>query len=357
MTGAILFRLPLVGKLVGANLLVVAAALLASLADEAATGRYHVGVRLLVALTVALALNVGLVVLALRPLRTIQEVAEGVSRGALDLRVPPSRVADPNLALLAETLNLLLDHLAAERSRIRELASRSIASADHDRAGLGRVLHDDVAQQLAGLVFQLAALDSEAGALGDALPNTSAASEGDDHAAALALGERARTAKDTAVHLMEDVRSLAHNVHPRVLDDLGLASALRQLAREVSAREGIPVVVEGEGFPALSRASAITLYRAVEEALENAVRHGSPSRICVRACRDDALLTVEIADDGRGFDFATAAGAGTGLFTMRERLALFDGCVEVHSELGAGTRVVVSLALSPASARGKHEVA
>jgi signal transduction histidine kinase len=355
MTGAMLFRVPLVGKLVGANLLVVAAALLASLADEASIGRYHIGVRLLVALTVALALNIGLVVIALRPLRAIQEVAEGARRGALDLRVPPTRLADPNLALLAETLNLLLDDLAAERSRIRQLASHSIASADHDRAGLGRVLHDDVAQQLAGLVFQLAALGSDAETLGGPLQSRSAVGDGDDHEAVRALGERARAAKDTAVQLMEDVRSLAHDVHPRVLDDLGLASALRQLAREVSAREGIPVVVEGDGFPALSGTSAITLYRAVEEAFENAVRHGSPSRVGVRVCRNDTLLTVEISDDGTGFHSAIAAGAGTGLFTMRERLALLDGRVEVHSGLGAGTRVVVLLPLAPTSPRDGHE--
>ncbi len=356
MTGAMLFRIPLVGKLVGANLLIVAAALLASLADEAPLGRYHVAVRLLVALTVALALNVGLVVLALRPLRTIQEVAEGARRGALDLRVPPLPLADPNLALLAETLNLLLDHLAAERSRIRQLASRSIASADHDRAGLGRVLHDDVAQQLAGLVFQLAALGSDAKTLEDALQRTSTVSDRDAHAAMRALGERARAARDTAVHLMEDVRALAHDVHPRVLDDLGLASALRHLARDVSAREEIPVVVEGDVLPALSDASAIALYRVVEEAFENAVRHGSPSRIRVRVSHDDALLVVEISDDGTGFDFAATGGAGTGLFTMRERLALFDGRVEVHSERGAGTRIVAWLPLSPASARGQQEI-
>lgn len=356
MTGAMLFRVPLVGKLVGANLLVVAVALLATFADEPASDRYHVAARLLVALTVGLALNIGLVVLALRPLRTIQEVAEGARRGALDLRVPPSRLADRSLALLAETLNLLLEHLAAERSRIRQLASRSIASADYDRAGLGRALHDDVAQQLAGLVFQLAALGSDAEIFDDALQNMSAVRNGDDHAAVRTLSERTRAAKDAAVHLMEDVRSLAHDVHPRVLDDLGLASALRQLAREVSSREGIPVDVEGDGFPALSDAAAIALYRVVEEALLNAARHGSPSRIGVRVCRDDAVLIVEISDDGTGFDFATAAGAGTGLFTMRERLALFDGRMEVQSELGAGTMVVVRLPLSPTSARGQREV-
>lgn len=355
MTEAMLFRVPLVGKLVGANLLVAAAALLASPADGTSIGRYHVGVRLLVALTVALALNVGLVVLALRPLRTIQEVAEGARRGALDLRVPPSRLADSDLALLAETFNLLLEQLAAERSRIRQLASRSIASADHDRAGLGRALHDDVAQQLAGLVFQLAALGSDAEIFEDALQSTSAVRNGDDHVAVHALSERARAAKHTAVQLMEDVRALAHDVHPRVLDDLGLTSALRQLAREVSVREGIPVDVEGDGFPPLSDASAIALYRVVEEALENAARHGSPSHIRVCVCRDDPLLMVEISDDGAGFDLASAAGAGTGLFTMRERLALFDGHVEVHSEPGAGTRVVVWLPLSPASVRGQHE--
>jgi signal transduction histidine kinase len=356
MTGAMLLRVPLVGKLVGANLLLVAAALLASLADGAAIGRYYVGARLLVALTVALALNVGLVVLALRPLRTIQEVAEGARRGALDLRVPPSRLADRNIVLLAETLNLLLDHLAAERSRIRALASRSIAAADHDRAGLGRVLHDDVAQRLAGLVFQLAALGSDTEIFEETLQNTVSVGNCDDHAAVRALSERARAAKDTAAQLLEDVRSLAHDVHPRVLDDLGLASALRQLAREVSAREGIPVDVEGGGFPALSDAMAIALYRVVEEAIVNAVRHGSPSHLGVRVCRDDAMLIVEISDDGTGFDFATTAGSGTGLFVMRERLALFDGRLEVHSELGAGSRVVVWLPLSPASARGQHEV-
>lgn len=247
---------------------------------------------------------------------------------------------------------------------------------------MSRELHDSTAQSLAALVMQL-----------------SVAAQTADTAPGEALKERMTGAKLLAMEALEEVRLLAQSVHPRVLDDLGLVAALRRLAREASAhtpanRQGLSIdappggaiisasvgsrVSEREGLKGhdsrqrnrgqeenqLVRVSAAegsdatlpvdvasVLYRVAQEAVRNALRHAAPRHVDVRFWTTGAAAHLEVADDGRGFDPVVAArehaGAhtGIGLFTMRERVALVDGTLDVTSATGRGTTIGASVPL------------
>src|SRR5512133_1115351 len=144
-------RVPLLGKLVGANVIVLAAAL-AVLALHGGVAAHGFAV-LCAALLVGVALDYVLVRLALSPLHELEAVADRVWRGDLDARVVPSPIADQSTARLGGTVNRLLDGLAHDRARMRDLVAQTIKAADDERSRIARELHDSTAQTLAALVY------------------------------------------------------------------------------------------------------------------------------------------------------------------------------------------------------------
>jgi len=162
------------------------------------------------------------------------------------------------------------------------------------------------------------------------------------------LADRLRAARDAAQSTLEEVRALSHSVHPSVLDDLGLDAALRRLAREASHGTGVDIDVNAESGPEpLPRNVGGVLYRVAQEAVRNAIRHAAPKRIRINLLRGPATITLEVHDDGRGFDLAAAERrrSGMGLLSMRERTALIDGTVEIKTTAGGGTTVVATVPL------------
>jgi signal transduction histidine kinase len=315
---------PLTMKLVGANLLVAAAAAVA-LAAASPDGGPRVDYLILGgALIAALAANTALVTLALRPVWELEATAARVWRGDFSARVPASPVADAAMARVGRTVNLLLDALDADRARLRALAAQTISAQDAERSRIARELHDSTAQTIAALTYQLAA----------------AARDVDDPALARRLAE----IRDLAGDALEEVRVLAHTIHPRVLDDLGLAAAMAWLARRTREHSGLDVEVAyaaDVGADALSREAAATLYRVAQESLRNVERHAGATSARVSLTRDGDDIALDIADDGRGFDLAEAEARrpGMGLFSIRERVALVGGALHIDTAPGRGTRV------------------
>jgi signal transduction histidine kinase len=329
----VLLDVPLRAKIIGANALIVltAAGVAVSTAASHGSGRSIAEV-MAVALLVSLIVNVLLVSAALRPIEALESTAERVWRGDFGARVPPSQVADRNMARVGRTVNLLLDGLMEDRVRMRRLASQVIRAQDDERARIARELHDSTAQTLAAIVFQLSAMTREC--------------------ADPALCARLEEIKGTAVAAMEEVRTLSHTVHPRVLDDLGLVPALRWLARRTQESAGVAVTVDATGdVSRLSPPAVSVLYRVAQEALSNAVRHAEASAVAITIRASDASATLEVADDGRGFDVAAAEARrpGMGLFSMRERVGLVNGQLALISAPGAGTRVVATVPLGAPS--------
>jgi signal transduction histidine kinase len=317
----------LLWKLVGANLLLASAAAVALTATPHALTDER-GVMILgAALVLALLVNTGLVVLALRPVHDIELVAGRVWRGDFAARVAPSAMADAHIARLGRTINLLLDSLEADRARLRALAARTIRAQDEERSRIARDLHDSAAQSIAALAYQLAA----------AARDTSDAKLADQLADMRAL----------AGAVLEEVRTLSHIVHPRVLDDLGLVPALEWLARTVAERTGREITVSAprdvaDGLPAEVSSA---LYRVAQESLRNVERHAGSANARVVLSREPSRLLLDVSDDGHGFSLPDAEERrpGMGIFAMRERVALVDGRLEIDTAPGRGTRVRASV--------------
>lgn len=334
-----ILRVPLVGKLVGANAIIVLAATGAVLAVHGSgVGDPRLLLILGSALGGSLLVNVALVVIALRPLGDLESTATRVWKGDLEARVPSSPLADARVARIGGTLNLLLDGLTSDRARMRRLAAEVISAGDRERAHIARELHDSAAQSLAALVYQLSAAERDAAAC------SATTADGGE----IALAERLGEIRGMASSVLEEIRLLAHTVHPRVLDDLGLPAALRKLAREVQAsaktRVTITAADEARSVPA---PLASVLYRVAQEAVNNAVKHAAPPDVDVRLSLAASQVMLEVSDNGRGFDIGEAERRrpGMGLFTMRERVALVNGDFAIESRPGHGTRILVTLPL------------
>ena len=319
-------RVPLMIKLLGANVLALAflAAVVLGYRPAAPSG----GIIVLAAIAGTIVFG-GLAAVALLPLRSIEAVASRVWRGDFGARVDASPVADRDMKRIGTTFNLLLDGLVTDRSRVQALATAVIDAGDRERASLARELHASTAQQLAALVLQLSA----------------AARDSTDPA----LVPRLEMIREQAKATLEEVRLLSHTVHPRVLDDLGLAAALKKLGREVGEASNLDVEVLATDERNMPATAAAVLYRVAQAAVHNVVKHARAEhvvlRLTVKPGPGDRRAVLEVIDDGAGFDVAEAERRrpGMGLFTMRERVALAGGQFDIQSSPGDGTRVIASV--------------
>ena len=323
-----LLSVPLLGKLAGANLLVVLAAFVA-VGIEQRLQTSGSAMILGIALALSLTINLALVYIALRPLSDLEAVAARVSAGDMEARVPPSLLADRDMSRIGTATNTLLDHVGEERERVRRLAVQVIRAQDEERARVARELHDSTAQILAAIMLQLGVAARE---------STSEV-----------LNERIATLRELASEALEEVRTMAHTMHPRILDDLGLGAALEWLARQTGAQESVSVCVTADASASMVPPHlASVLYRVAQEALRNVVRHAGASHADVSLQMHGGSATLEVTDDGRGFDVRRAEERrpGMGLFSMRERVELVNGQLDVTSLPGRGTRVVASVPLT-----------
>jgi signal transduction histidine kinase len=322
-------RAPLAVKVVGANLVVIAMFLAAWLVSG---HRMTAAAGLLVVAGVVL--HLALILVALRPIRDLDAVASRVWKGDYAARVSRSAVADQDTLRVGSMFNILLDSLADERTRIRTLASEIITAGEAERSALARELHDSTAQRLAGLLLQLSA------AVRDCKDP--------------ALIPRLVAARDAAQEITEEVRMLSETIRPIVLDELGLVPALEKLARDSTRGTGIDVDVDVDSVPrSISPNIASALYRVAQEAVRNAVLHASAHRIRIVLHADARSARLEVMDDGIGFDPVLIAGSEGalkgGLSSMRERVALVDGGLEIKSAPRGGTTIVATIPLTPAA--------
>lgn len=218
----------------------------------------------------------------------------------------------------------LLTRLEDNEREFRRLARAVWRVQEDERGRIARELHDGIGQNLTVLKMRLAVLGGELGP---------------GH-------ERLRTGIEAAMSLcaqtLEDTRRLSRLLRPQILDDLGLAPALRWLAR--SFGDGGPaIVLDVEALPELDGDRQTLVFRIVQEALGNAIRHAGASRIRIGVAADGDELSVEVADDGRGCDPQRALAAGGGLSGMRQRLRLHGGRLEITSAAGAGLQVRAAL--------------
>jgi signal transduction histidine kinase len=308
---------PLIGKILGANLLF----LVAAVAARTLLPWESVEVALALALTLGFVATAGLVWLALRPVTQLENTAARVSDGDFDARVPTSALADRALGHLGVTLNRLLDRVAADRARIQYLAGRSVRARDIERESVARELRDSFAQTLSAVAFQIEATRHV----------------NDEPAVAHEL-ERA---SELVRQLTDEMRSVAETLYPGTLSEFGLCNAIEALVRRMSRRSRLHVEVDASEFRApLGAGAAAALYRVADEALRNVEMHANASHTRL-TLRSNGEAVLEIEDDGRGVDMTAndPLQAGLGLFSAKAVLALAGGQLQISSAPDCGTRV------------------
>jgi signal transduction histidine kinase len=145
----------------------------------------------------------------------------------------------------------------------------------------------------------------------------------------------------------KQLRRYSHELRPTILDDLGWIPAIRFLADGISKRANLPIHIEAAISERLPSTIETTLYRIVQEALTNAVKHAKAGNVWIRARRDNAILCCLIRDDGAGFDIHQGQEAlrrtGLGLIAMRERVSAIGGTLQIDSRPGHGTELSIRI--------------
>ena len=219
--------------------------------------------------------------------------------------------------------------LQESRQELRALAGRLINAEEEERKRISRELHDDLSQKLAMLAF-------DTGSLVLAPPPSM-----DE------MREPLRNLQARIVQLSQHVRQISHQLHPTILEDLGLTAALSELCEEFSAREGIEVAFEQEAMPKnLPVYVASCLYRVAQEALHNVSKHARATRVRLKISGSPEGFHLSICDTGIGFDSRELHQRGLGIVSMKERVGMVQGQFSIHSQPGQGTEVKVFVPLS-----------
>jgi two-component system, NarL family, sensor histidine kinase DevS len=208
----------------------------------------------------------------------------------------------------------------------RNAVRRVVQAQELERRRLARELHDETGQALTSILLGLKPLE-------EALA---------DHPARAALSEL----REQVVSALQDVRRLAVELRPAVLDDYGLVPALERLTDSFAEQRNVRVDFHSAlGESRLPSEVETTIYRVVQESLTNIVKHANAKHISVSLARRESGVAAVIEDDGAGFDLRAVREEGVGLLGMRERLALLDGRLAIESRPGAGTTIVAEVPL------------
>ena len=211
------------------------------------------------------------------------------------------------------------------RSEISALNERLMKAQEQERSRIAGELHDGVMQQMLAVTMMV----------GTAKRRVTA-----NPADAAATMDKVQ---EKLVKVGSDIRQLSHDLHPPILQEAGLPSAVRSYCDEFSAAHGLSVSCDADDRARdLSRGAALALFRILQEALGNAAKHAAARQITVRLTRSNDMVSLTVSDDGVGFDRSrSGTSAGLGLITMRERASQLGGTFEFDSTPGAGATIRV----------------
>lgn len=275
--------------------------------------------------------------------QTFNEMAEKVEQRTRELEFSQQELAKWNVDLenkiqerIKETTTL--NSKLEEMNQLREqLLGKLISTQEEERRRIARELHDEASQSLAALVLHLEDV-------ADNLPEKYQATK-----------QRLETLKEQAVHTLGGIRNLALELRPSALDDLGLAKAIEWYAKDYLGKRGLDFGFEFSG-PKLKLPlhTETMLFRIIQEALTNVVKHAQASQVSVGLQLSDTKVRGWIEDNGKGFDAGVALMGETrrknlGLHGMIERATLLGGTLNIRSEPGKGTCLSVEIPLTEGS--------
>jgi signal transduction histidine kinase len=210
-------------------------------------------------------------------------------------------------------------------------ASRQLISAqERELSHIARELHDNICQRLAMLSLRIEKV-SKAWAKGQT-----------------EVGQQLKQIWQQCSDLTGDVQAMSHELHPSILDNLGLVAAVKGFCREVSEHSGAVVECTVKDIPdSLPRDVSLSLFRVIQEALHNAAKYSGKKHFEVHLRGTREHVELEVSDSGVGFDTTDAQNAaGLGLVSMRERVHLLHGTINIDSKPNAGTRIHVLVPLT-----------
>jgi signal transduction histidine kinase len=295
----------------------------------------QLGLTMLVVSAAGILVAVLLTLILTRPIQELLQATREVAKGNFTVRV--KRWADDELGDLADAFNQMSEQLALTENLRRErewlrrqLLEKVIASQEEERRRIARELHDSTSQNLTSLIVGLRMIE--------------------ENCRQCPAQPKALELRAVASRTLEEVHELSLRLRPRILDDLGLAAALERLAAEWEARYKIPIDVAIRLNERLPGAVETAIYRIVQEALTNIVRHAQAHSASILIERRGNMLRAIIEDDGIGFDPQTRFGEHhLGLLGMRERAELLGGKLVIESAPGAGTSLLIEIPLSTLS--------
>lgn len=275
---------------------------------------------LAVGLSAMLAANAALLRIGLAPLARLTR-----TMNTIDLLRPSQRLtADGHggIADLIRTFNTMLDRLEAERATS---AARALSAQEAERHRIAQELHDEVGQALTAVLLELKRVADKA-------PPE--------------VGDELRQVQEITRTSLDEIRRIARRLRPGVLDELGLASALKALAAEFT-NSGLTVRLRLDNeLPDLSRNAELVLYRVAQESLTNTARHSGARRVEMSLRNADDAVELAICDDGNGL---AGAAEGAGIRGMRERALLIGAELSLGPSSGGGAAVRLRI---PRSAKG-----
>ena len=288
----------------------------------------------------SLVVNFWIVRSALQPLRELRQRVDRVQSGQAGRVIPLTGEADPDIQKLASALNSMLQRLDERTLQLRALSERAINAQEEERKRIARGLHDDTCQALSSLIINLERLE---GGLAAQLPE---------------LAPRLTAARQLATLTLEDLRKVVYGLRPTMLDDLGLAPAIRWFARANLEQAGIQVAFDGLDETArLPSRLETALFRIAQEAVYNVLRHAQAQAVTISLVRADEgrAICLRVDDDGKGFDVARISDQAVrlrrmGLIGIRERAELVGAEVTIVSTPGQGTQLQVYAPLSETEA-------
>lgn len=239
-----------------------------------------------------------------------------------------SEVADSMAIVIKQ--NRLLDQLRIANRQLRQLSQQIVAAQEAERQRISRELHDEAGQALTALKIGLELIQSS-------LPEESTY-----------LHNSIQEVKQLAENTMRQIRGLAHHLRPPELEALGLNPVLEEQCRNIDRHTSLFVQYSGVDLPELDDSISICLYRVLQEALTNVLKHSNAMQVQVSLEYEEGIVRLTVKDNGKGFLISSDGQfsdqhEGIGLLGMRERLELLRGRLDIISEPGKGTILVASL--------------
>ena len=242
----------------------------------------------------------------------------------LTLRRKAEAVVSRHAEALQNEMDVATGNLARTQGELRGLNAHLFTVQETERQRIARELHDDISQRLSLLEFLL---------------NDVRLNEGDGNRVKL------ESARQQLGSINTDVRRLSHQLHPAILNDLGLSAALKALVAEFGERENMPATYVTQNLPeSWSQETATAIYRIAQEALRNVSKHAGKTHVKVVLAGEEGCLQLKVMDFGIGFDQEMeTATRGLGMISMQERARMAGGKLTVTSKLGEGTTVLVDV--------------